>query len=84
MSIRLLSNLGQCSGSCLQRDPGLVELCLKQRKIAKEEEKEEKEEEEKEGEEALRSFHHNQNVRQMGAERLGQRGTEHFNYPCLF
>lgn len=33
----------------MQRDPGLVELCLKQRKIAKEEEKEEKEEEEKEG-----------------------------------
>ena len=50
LSILLLSNLGQCSGSCLQRDPGLVELCLKQREIAKEEEKEEEEEEEeKEG-----------------------------------
>ena len=34
----------------MQRDPGLVELCLKQREIAKEEEKEEEEEEEeKEG-----------------------------------
>ena len=50
LSILLLSNLGQCSGSCLQRDPGLVELCLKQREIAKEDEKEEEEEEEeKEG-----------------------------------
>ena len=51
LSILLLSNLGQCSGSCLQRDPGLVELCLKQREIAKEEKKEEAEEEgeEKEG-----------------------------------
>ena len=46
LSILLLSNLGQCSGSCLQRDPGLVDLCLTQREIATEEEKEEEEEEE--------------------------------------
>ena len=38
----------------------------------------------REGGEALRSFLHNRSVRQMEAERLGQRGMEHFNYPCLF
>lgn len=60
LSILLLSILGQCSGSCLRRDPRLGSLCLRTlRQREKEKEVEEVVEEEEEGRKVLRSLHHN-------------------------
>lgn len=94
LSILLLSNLGQCSGSCFAKRSRISRTLSETERNSKGGRERgggggrrgegRMRRRGRGGGEALRSFHYNQSVRQTGVERLGQSRMEHFNYPCLF